>query len=293
MARALSSAVAPDRLTVVVNVGDDDYMYGAHVAADLDTVTYTLAGIEGPHGWGLASDTFCVMDELAARGVDASFRLGDRDLATCLQRTAALQTGIALSTITAEIAKSLGVGPTVLPASDDKIRTNVQIADGSWLPFQQYYVARGHEDEVVALNYAGIDSATPAPGVVEAIGDADLVVVAPSNPPLSIWPILDIPGMRSAVQDASKVVAISPLFGGKALKGPADRVLASLGLPSGTAGILQAYEGLLSHLIVDTVDTADEMLSDEHTSVIATDTRMQTTTDGRRFGVWLMDTMAP
>lgn len=292
MARALSSAVKPDRLTVVVNVGDDEYMYGAYVAADLDTVTYTLAGMEGPHGWGLADDTFIVMDELARRGVDTSFRLGDHDLATCLQRSAALATGTPLSTITDTIAKSLGVTAPILPATDDELRTTVRIADGSWLAFQEYFVGRGHRDEVTAVDYRGAESARPAPGVLQAISSAGLVVIAPSNPPLSIWPILAIPDIRTAVEAAANVVAVSPLFGGKALKGPADRVLASLGLPAGTAGVLEAYGGLISTLVVDTADSADESLSTRQVRVVAADTRMTTATEGGRFGKWLMDTMA-
>ncbi len=291
MARALSSAVAPDRLTVVVNVGDDDYMYGAYVAADLDTVTYTLAGIEGPHGWGVAGDTFHVMEEMAQRGIDTSFRLGDRDLATCLQRTAALQSGTPLSLVTAQIARSLGVEPRVLPASDDPIKTEVQIKTGEWLPFQEYFVVRRHEDDVAAVRYQGIDSAVSAPGVLAAIAAADLVVIAPSNPPLSIWPILDIPGIRDAVAAAESVVGVSPLFAGKALKGPADRVMAALGLSPGTAGVLQAYAGLVSALIIDESDSEDETLSTEETRVLSTDTRMETAEEGRRFGRWLLDTM--
>jgi len=292
MARALSEAVAPDRLTVVVNVGDDDYMYGAHVAADLDTVTYTLAGIEGPHGWGLADDTFFVMDELAVRGVDTSFRLGDRDLATCLQRTEALRSGTPLSEITAEIANALGIAANVLPASDDIVSTMIQVANGTWLPFQDYFVKRGHRDEVIGLEYQGVSDATPAPGVIAAIAAADLVVIAPSNPPLSIWPILEIPGVGNAVAEADRVVAISPLFGGKALKGPADRVLASLGLRGGTSGILDAYANLLETLVVDTADAADESLSTAATTVVATDTRMTNRKEGQRFGNWLLDTMS-
>ena len=293
MARALLSAVAPDRLTVVVNVGDDDYMYGAHVAADLDTVTYTLAGIEGPHGWGLASDTFGVMDELSVRGIDASFRLGDRDLATCLHRTEALREGVPLSVVTAEIGAALGVETTIVPASDDPIRTRVQIGDGRWLAFQEYFVKRRHKDRVTALAYEGIDDASPAPGVLEAIQSADLVVIAPSNPPLSIWPILDVPGIRSAVRSANRVVAVSPLFSGRPLKGPADRVLASLGIAPGTAGILESYNGLLSDLVVDLSDAEDESLSSRDTRVLAADTQMTTAEQGTRFGAWLLDTMTP
>jgi len=289
MARALSSAV--DGLTVVVNVGDDDYMYGAYVAADLDTVTYTLAGMEGPRGWGLDGDTFNVMEALSARGVDTAFQLGDRDLATCLIRTEAIRRGHSLSEVTARIALSLGVEPQVVPATDDEVRTMVQCGDGSWLSFQEYFVHRHHQDEVTALRYDGIGAAHPAPGVVESITAADVVVIAPSNPALSIWPILNIPGIRAALAATKRVVAVSPLFGGKALKGPADRVLASLGLPSGTAGILQAYSGLLDILVIDSQDEADEALSTPETAIVATNTRIATAEEGARFGAWLMDTI--
>ncbi len=293
MARALSGALSPDRLTVVVNVGDDDYMYGAYVAADLDTVTYTLAGVEGPQGWGIRDDSFSVMDALADRGVDTAFRLGDRDLATCLLRTDALLQQQPLSAITAQITESLGVQQRVLPASDDQIQTRVKITDNSWLSFQEYFVARGHRDEVIALAYEGIESAKPAPGVVEAVAGADLVVIAPSNPPLSIWPILQIPGVAAAIAAADNVVAVSPLFAGKALKGPADRVLASLGLAPGTAGILQAYEGLLTTLIVDESDADDVRLSTAQTTVVAADTKITDPEAGRHFGQWVIDTMVP
>ncbi len=293
MARALSGALSPDRLTVVVNVGDDDYMYGAYVAADLDTVTYTLAGVEGPQGWGIRDDSFSVMDALADRGVDTAFRLGDRDLATCLLRTDALLQQQPLSAITAQITESLGVQQRVLPASDDQIQTRVKITDNSWLSFQEYFVARGHRDEVIALAYEGIESAKPAPGVVEAVAGADLVVIAPSNPPLSIWPILQIPGVAAAIAAADNVVAVSPLFAGKALKGPADRILASLGLAPGTAGILQAYEGLLTTLIVDESDADDVRLSTAQTTVVAADTKITDPEAGRHFGQWVIDTMVP
>jgi LPPG:FO 2-phospho-L-lactate transferase len=266
-------------------------MYGAHVAADLDTVTYTLARIEGPNGWGIASDTFRVMDEMTRRGIDTSFRLGDRDLATCLQRTAALRAGETLTEITRTIADSLAVKAHILPATDGPLRTGVRIADGSWLSFQEYFVIRGNQDEVTAVDYRGATDTTPAPGVIEAIDTADLVVIAPSNPPLSIWPILAVPGIRDAVTAAAPVVAVSPLFGGKALKGPADRVLASLGMPAGTAGILEAYAGLISTLVVDSADTSDVALSTDAVRLVAADTRMTNSDQGGIFGAWLLDTM--
>jgi LPPG:FO 2-phospho-L-lactate transferase len=256
-ARGFAALLAPDELTVVVNVGDDDWMHGVHVSADIDSVVYTLAGVEGPQGWGRAGDTFAVMKALDRLGVDTTFRIGDLDLATCLVRTAALSSGESLSSVTTRIAASLGVDHRVLPATDDRLRTRVRLPDGEWLPFQDYFVIRRHEDEVSAVDYDGAESAKPAPGVVEAVSDADLVVIAPSNPPLSIWPILAVTEIRDAVAAASRVVAVSPLFGGKALKGPADRVMSSLGLPPGTAGVLQAYRGLLDDLIVDLEDIKD------------------------------------
>lgn len=247
----------PQDLTVVVNVGDDEDVYGTRVCADLDTVVYTLAGIEGPQGWGVAGDTFNVMDALADLGVDTSFRLGDRDLALCLRRTTQLRAGVVLSEITAAITQSLGVETRVLPASDDEIRTRVRVTGGAWLDFQDYFVMRGHRDPVDAVRYDGDASARPAPGVLEAIGTADLVIVAPSNPPLSIWPILAIEGIRDAISAHPRTAAMSPLFGGKALKGPADRVMAGLGLPTGNAGVVAAYEGLITDLFIDQGDATD------------------------------------
>lgn len=272
MARGLVGVLEPGDLTVVVNVGDDQVMYGAHVSADLDTVTYTLAGIEGPQGWGIANDDFTVMEHLAALGVDTSFRLGDRDLATCLRRTALLGKGVPLSGATRELTAALGVRHTVLPASDDTVATRIRTADGVWLDFQDYFVVRGHRDEVAEVEYAGAADAVPAPGVLDAVAAAGRVVIAPSNPPLSIWPILAIPGIREALAAARRVIAVSPLVGAKALKGPADRVMASLGLPAGNQGVIQAYAGLLSHLVVHETDASDATRLDGDVTVVVTDT---------------------
>lgn len=272
MARGLVGVLAPDELTVVVNVGDDEEMYGVHVAADLDTVAYTLAGIEGPFGWGVRDDTFVVMEHLSALGVDTAFRLGDRDLATCAWRTAMLRDGVPLSAATDAIVAALGVEARVVPATDDRVATKVQIQDGSWLAFQDYFVIRGHEDEIVALEYDGAPEATPAPGVLDAIRTARRVVIAPSNPPLSVWPILSISGVREAVAAAPVVIAVSPLIGGKALKGPADRVMRGLGLAPGNTGVLEAYEGLLSHLVVHETDAADMAAHAGDVEILATNT---------------------
>ncbi|MEE8497364.1 MAG: 2-phospho-L-lactate transferase [Acidimicrobiia bacterium] len=289
LARGLAAILSDDDLTIVVNVGDDERIYGVHVAADLDTVTYTLAGIEGPHGWGVVDDTFNVLAGLDTLGVDTSFRLGDRDLALCLRRTQLLDDGVPLSTVTDGIRSTLGVGPTILPATDDELRTRINTVEAGWLAFQDYFVRRGHRDEVIGLEYAGSSDALPAPGVIEAITTADTVFVAPSNPPLSIHPILAISEIRQAVADAPNVIAVSPLFGGKALKGPADRVMASIGLPAGNAGVLAAYSGLISDLVVDTADAGDADTLAGDVRIHSTDTRFAEAEPATRFARWLLD----
>jgi LPPG:FO 2-phospho-L-lactate transferase len=288
MARGLAAVPGVHDPTIVVNVGDDERIYGVHVSPDLDTVMYTLAGIEGPQGWGIADDTFTVMDRMAAMGTDTTFRLGDRDLSTNLIRTEALARGERLSDVTARLAVAFGIEARVLPATDDRSCTVIDTAEGERLSFQEYFVMRQHRDEVAAVTYEGAGSAAPAPGVVDAISSADLVVIAPSNPPLSIWPILAVPGIRDAVRDAP-VAAISPLFGGKALKGPADRVMATLGLPEGTAGVLAAYEGLVDLLVVDESDHEDVRLSTSETRVVSADTRIAEPAAAARFAAWLIE----
>ncbi|MDX1690553.1 MAG: 2-phospho-L-lactate transferase [Acidimicrobiia bacterium] len=286
----LARGMAPvlgERLSVVVNVGDDDEVYGLTVSADLDTVLYTVADLQGPHGWGVQDDSFTVMDELERFGVDTTFRLGDRDLALCLHRTTRLADGTPLSAVTAELAAAHGLDLRLLPATDDRLRTIVEIADGSRLAFQDYFVRRRHRDDVAALHFAGSEEAKPAPGVVEAIAAAELVVIAPSNPPLSIWPILAVEGIRRAVEEARRVIAVSPLFGGAALKGPADHVMAGLGLAAGTAGVLEAYDGLLTDLVVDHGDAADVDLGGDVTIHVA-DTRIADPVAAERFAVRLL-----
>ncbi len=271
LARGFNQVLPPERLTVVVNVGDDEEMYGVHVSPDIDTVLYTLAGVEGPHGWGLADDTYDEMELLGKARMDTRFRMGDRDIANSRRRKDALRNGIALSTFTGEQAAELGVAAGVLPATDDRLRTRVETPAG-WLDFQEYFVLRRHEDEVVGLDFDGAANAKPAPGVEEALADADLVVIAPSNPPLSIWPILAVPAIREAVAAARRVVAVSPLFGGHPVKGPADRVMASLGLPLGNAGVIAAYDGLVTDLVVDARDSADTALATDDLAVHAFNT---------------------
>lgn len=258
LARALAGSFSA--LTVIVNVGDDEEVYGLSVSPDLDTVCYTLAGIEGPDGWGIAGDTFEVMAQLAAIGTDTTFRIGDRDMATNLYRTRRLSEGAPLSKVTQEITASLDIEPTVLPATDDNVPTRIR-SGARWLSFQEYFVLRRHSDPVDEVEYSGAAAAYPAPGVVEAIRRADAVVIAPSNPVLSVLPILSIPAIHEAVGGNRRVVAISPLFGGKALKGPAADILASLGYRPGNQGIADIYGGLITDLVIDAADAHAELVT--------------------------------
>lgn len=287
-ARGFDSVLPPGALTIVVNVGDDERIHGVHVSADIDTVLYTLADREGPEGWGLAGDTFTVMDRLAAEGEDTTFRLGDTDLALCLARTRALDAGEALSSIVARTAMLLGITRRVIPVTDGALRTHIETTTGAWLGFQEYFVYRRQRDEVASIEYTGAGLSVPAPGVLDAIAAADLVVIAPSNPPLSVWPILAVPGVRDAVAAARRVLAISPLFAGVALKGPAHRVMASLGLPPGTAGVLAAYRGLLTDLVIDSGDAGDVTDHDGEVALHATDTRIARRDDAARLASFIM-----
>jgi len=295
MARALRHVLDPGHLTVVVNVGDDTKRYGVHVAADPDTVLYTLAGVVGPHGWGRADDTYKAMESLATMGFDTSFSLGDKDLAMCLARTALLDAGTPLSQVTATLQDGLGLHDvTVLPASDDVLRTFVQIENGDWLSFQEYFVDRSHADSVQALAYHGAAEAVAAPGVVDAIVSADTLVIAPSNPPLSIWPILAVGEIERAVRSRSGRAGVSPLFSGAALKGPAAQVMAGVGLSPGTMGVLEAYRGFIDHLFVDSSDTQDTALGSEFdVAVHADDTHLSGADEGAAFASRLLGMVTP
>lgn len=248
MLRGLA-AIEEIELTAVVNVGDDDRIYGLHLSPDLDTVLYTLAGVHSEtRGWGRTDETWNVMDELAAFPLDSTFRLGDRDLALNLYRTTRLFEGATLSEVTGELAKALGVACRVVPVSDDPVRTKVRTAE-EWLDFQDYFVRRRHSVTVSEVRFDGVTDARPAPGVLDAISVSDAVVIGPSNPFLSIWPILAVPGVREAM-GGKRVMAVSPLIGGAAVKGPLAELLVSLGHSLDTAGISSAYDDLLTDLVV-------------------------------------------
>lgn len=282
MARGLAAVEEVD-LTVIVNVGDDAETHGLAISPDIDTVVYTLADQQGQLGWGRRDDTFHFNEELARFGVDNTFKLGDRDLALKVYRTVELKRSVPLSKVTESIVDSFGLTSAVIPATDDLLKTVVRVEDG-WISFQEYFVARRYRDEVLELRFEGAEDATPAPGVLESIASADIVVIAPSNPPLSIWPILAVPGIHKAVMDHPRVTAVSPLIGGKTVKGPADRVLTSLGLPSGNLGIDHAYDGLIDTLVIDRADEGANNGRDNLT-IVTTETLMTDVEAARRLAL--------
>ena len=256
--RGLLETGDPPAVTVVGNVGDDLELLGLHVSPDLDSILYALAGVnDEERGWGRADETWNALETAAALGGEAWFRLGDRDLGLHLVRTKALRAGEPLSAVTARFAALLAVPARVLPATDDRLRTWIETAAGSF-PFQHWFVARGHRDEVDGLRFEGSERAAPAPGVIEAIEAADLLLVAPSNPYVSIWPILAVQGIRDALAArAAPCIAVSPLIGGRAVKGPADRMLARLTGGTSPRHVASCYEGLIDALVVDEADADD------------------------------------
>ncbi|MGB3329717.1 MAG: 2-phospho-L-lactate transferase [Thermomicrobiales bacterium] len=248
--------ILPDpRLQVIVNTADDFRLYGLAISPDIDTVTYTLAGIANPaQGWGIAGDTRHTLDAIARLGGESWFLLGDQDFGTHILRTQRLGEGVPLSTITADFAHALGIGPRILPMTDHPVATLVDTPAGR-LGFQDYFVARRQADDVVGVVFDGIEDAVPAPGVLDAIADADVLVIAPSNPIVSVGPILAVRGVRDVLASTSAFrIAVSPIIGGKALKGPADKMLATLGHEVSSLGVARIYAGLIDVLAIDTAD---------------------------------------
>jgi LPPG:FO 2-phospho-L-lactate transferase len=258
LAAGLQEVLPSGDLTVLVNTADDFDLWGLRICPDLDTVMYTLAGISNPQtGWGLAGESFNVLNMLARYGEDTWFKLGDHDLATHVLRTARLHAGATLTTITNALSASLGVRSVVLPMSDEKVSTVLKTPAGL-LEFQEYFVRRGQRDEVLGVELRGIEKARPTDAVLEALVAADMVVLCPSNPVVSLGPILALAGIRGVLAASSAPkVAVSPIVGGRALKGPADRMLASLGHEVSAAGVAAMYEGLVDGMVVDRVDEGE------------------------------------
>jgi LPPG:FO 2-phospho-L-lactate transferase len=284
LAAGLQDVLQEGDLSVVVNTADDFDLWGLHICPDLDTVMYTLAGMANPEtGWGIAGESFESLNMLGRYGEDTWFKLGDRDLATHVLRTDCLRSGGTLTRVTATLSGALGVENAVLPMTDDSVSTVLQTPEGR-LEFQEYFVRRGQRDEVLAVELRGIEDARPSGEVLAAISGADAIVFCPSNPVVSVGPILAVPGMKEALA-ASRApkVAVSPIVGGRALKGPADKMLLSLGHEASATGVAAMYSGLVDGMVVDSVDREEQAgIEDFGMRVFVTDAVMRDARDRAR-----------
>ena len=284
LAQGLYMALPADTLAVVVNTGDDFTYWGLSVSPDLDTVMYTLAGVANEAtGWGVRDETWQALAAVGRLGGETWFRIGDQDLATHVLRTAALREGRPLSSVTAELGRALGIRAGLYPMSDEPVATMVQTPDG-WLAFQDYFVRRQHRDEVLDIRLEGIERATVAAPARAAIASAAAIIVCPSNPFVSIAPVLELAGMREllAAQPVPRV-AVSPIVGGKALKGPADMMLQGLGHEVSALGVARLYRGLLTGMVIDRLDAAaEDAIRTLGFDVLVTNTVMRTVADRQR-----------
>jgi LPPG:FO 2-phospho-L-lactate transferase len=260
--RGLVRVVPPEEVVAIVNTADDDVFHGLYVSPDLDSVTYTLAGAEHPEqGWGLAGETFAAIDAMERYGVPTWFRLGDRDLATHLYRTELLRSGATLSEATERITRSWGLGSRLLPMSDDPVSTRITVrsAEGATieLRMQEWFVRDRTVPPVVSVRFEGAEDAEPAPGVLDTLEHADTVLICPSNPVISIGPILAVPGVREILRRRrARVVAVSPIIAGAPVKGPADRLMQPLGIEVSCVGVARTYADICATLVIDAGDAA-------------------------------------
>ncbi len=284
LSAGLQASLAPGDLSVVVNTADDFDLWGLRICPDLDTVMYTLAGVANEEtGWGVENESFHALAMISAYGEDTWFRLGDRDLATHILRTKRLRAGARPTEVVAGLAAALGVKSAVLPMCDEPVTTVLKVPEGL-LEFQEYFVRRGQKDEVLGVELRGIENARIPAEVSEAISRAEAIILCPSNPVVSIGPILAVPGMREllASSPVSKV-AVSPIVGGRALKGPADRMLRSLGHEVSATGVARMYEGTVDGFVVDRLDGEEEArISALGMSVLTTDAVMRDGPDRER-----------
>jgi LPPG:FO 2-phospho-L-lactate transferase len=293
--QGLANIVSPQDLSCVVNTGDDIVLHGLHISPDLDIIMYTLAGIvNNEKGWGVSQDTFNCFETLRKLGLDEWFRLGDKDLATHLYRSELLRAGLPLSEVTAALSKRLGVGSRLLPMTNDRFETWVQ-TDAGWMHFEEYYVRRGFRDQVRDVQFRGADSARPAPGVLEGLADAELVIIAPSNPVVSIGTILAVQGIRETLQRTEEpVVAISPIVAGSPLKGPADKFMLHRGVEVSPKGVARLYGDFLDLMILD---HADREMIDEIRAMgidaVAANTVMRTMEDRVRLAEVVLEDVKP
>ena len=292
--RGLAEVVDPAELTVIGNVGDDLEVLGLSVSPDLDSVLYALAGLaDEERGWGRADETWNALAAVESLGGESWFRLGDRDLGVHLVRTQALREGAPLSTVTARLAAALGVEATILPATDEKLRTWLDTTNGSF-SFQEWFVARAHRDRVDRVRFEGATDAQPAPGVLDALHEADLILVAPSNPFVSVGPILAVERIRSALERRRvPCVAVSPLIGGLAVKGPAAEMVRRLRGGTTAAHVASCYPGLIDALVIDEKDAGDaDAVSQAGVRPIVTQTLMRDAAARRRLAEAALDAVA-
>ena len=289
LASGLEAALArngrPGDLAVIVNTADDFDLWGLRVCPDLDTMMYTLAGLASPKtGWGVADESFAALTMISAYGEDTWFRLGDRDLATHILRTQRLRAGERLTEVTARLAGALGVSSALLPMSDEPVSTMLD-TDAGLLEFQEYFVRRGQRDEVLGVELRGIEDARVPVEVQEVVARAEAIVLCPSNPVVSLGPILAVPGMWKLLSASpAPKVAVSPIVGGRALKGPADRMLQSLGHEVSATGVARMYEGLLDGFVMDRADGKESRISSLGMRFLATDAVMRDEADRERLG---------
>ena len=291
LAAGLQAALSPGDLSVVVNTADDCDVWGMRVCPDIDTVMYTLAGLANPEtGWGVADESFAALAMISAYGEDAWFRLGDKDLATHILRTERLRSGMRLTEVTAGLSAALGVRSALLPMCDEPVSTTLKTSAGL-LDFQEYFVRRSQRDEVWSVDLRGIEDARVPAEVAGAIERAEAIVFCPSNPVVSIGPILAVPGMRELLAGSpTPKVAVSPIVGGRALKGPADRMLRSLGHEASAAGVALMYAGLVDGMVVDRVDGGEEgAISALGMDVMVADTVMGDGVDRERLAREVLD----
>ena len=292
--RGLVRRIDPARLTVVVNTGDDENFYGLHVSPDIDTVTYTLAGaVNRVQGWGLDGESFNVLPALERFYGKPWFGLGDRDLATHLYRTERMRQGISLTRITQEIARAFKVESQIIPMSDDRVRTFVKLRGRRAIPFQEYFVRGRARGAVEKIELRGIADACPTPAVLDAIRKSSAVILAPSNPFVSLGPILQLTGVRDALRRVkSRVAAISPIVGGKTIKGPADKMLRGLGFEASALGVARLYKDIVGTFVLDNVDR-DYMgpIGELGMRAVAADTIMTTPAKAARLSRIVIDSL--
>ena len=291
LARGLAKLLPPTKLLIIGNTGDDLELYSLHISPDLDILTYTLAGIvDEAKGWGIAGDTFHCLQALEKLRAETWFKLGDKDLATHMQRTIMLQSGFTLSQATAKLCKALNVKAKIVPMSDDPVRTKI-ISGTRTLDFQEYFVKNKTRDTVTDVVYTDAEKAEPAPGIIEAIRTAERIVLCPSNPILSIGPILAVNPIREELRKTkAPVVGVSPIVAGKTIRGPADKIMRSLGHKATALGVAELYKDFLSHFIIDEADKKEKpQIEKLDIKVTVTNTIMKNAADSIRLAETVLD----